>query len=215
MKPIRTHHLLERSNRLYVLLLHAYPYEFRHEYGAEMAEVFRTWSNARYRDHGVWGLLQVWHRTLGDWAVSALEEHTKEQGMNTLSSRELILHVKVLGWLYLSGHALMLLLGGGAYFFAMVLQDSTGAPLWWRAMALLLLLLITLLALTGMLAGYGLLMRRRWARILALVVGFLGLQNFPVGTAVGVYALWVLLQRSAADLFMPGTSMQAKEGFQG
>jgi hypothetical protein len=50
-------------------------------------------------------------------------------------------------------------------------------------------------------AGYGLLRRRAWGRILALVVGFLGLVDFPLGTAIGIYTFWVLLQDSAADYF--------------
>ena len=34
-----------------------------------------------------------------------------------------------------------------------------------------------------------------------MVVGFLGLVNFPLGTAIGIYTFWVLLQDSAADYF--------------
>lgn len=53
---------------------------------------------------------------------------------------------------------------------------------------------ITLLkAAAGFFAGWGLLQRESWARILALVVGFLALLNVPLGTALGIYTLWVLL----------------------
>jgi hypothetical protein len=48
-------------------------------------------------------------------------------------------------------------------------------------------------ALCGFIAGWGLLQREPWARILALVLGFIALFNIPLGTAVGVYTLWVLL----------------------
>jgi len=51
--------------------------------------------------------------------------------------------------------------------------------------------------LLGILAGWGLLERQGWARILAIVLAFLSLIHFPLGTALGVYTLWVLL---------PGTS---------
>jgi hypothetical protein len=51
----------------------------------------------------------------------------------------------------------------------------------------------------GFIAGWGLLQREPWARLLALVVGFLSLFNIPFGTAVGVYTMWVLL---------PGPSQQ-------
>lgn len=45
----------------------------------------------------------------------------------------------------------------------------------------------------GFFAGWGLLQREPWARILALVLAFISLFNIPFGTAVGVYTLWVLL----------------------
>jgi hypothetical protein len=45
----------------------------------------------------------------------------------------------------------------------------------------------------GFLAGWGLLQREPWARVVALVLGFISLFNVPFGTAVGVYTLWVLL----------------------
>ncbi len=48
-------------------------------------------------------------------------------------------------------------------------------------------------AVAGVIAGWGLLQREPWARILALVVGFIALLHVPLGTALGIYTLWVLL----------------------
>ncbi len=48
-------------------------------------------------------------------------------------------------------------------------------------------------AAVGFLAGWGLLQREAWGRILALVLAFISLFNVPFGTAIGVYTLWVLL----------------------
>ena len=48
------------------------------------------------------------------------------------------------------------------------------------------------LAVAGAIAGWGLLERRPWARVLAIVLGVLALFNFPQGTALGIYTLWVL-----------------------
>ena len=48
-------------------------------------------------------------------------------------------------------------------------------------------------AAVGILAGWGLLERRPWARTLAIVVAFINLLDMPFGTALGVYTLWVLL----------------------
>jgi hypothetical protein len=46
---------------------------------------------------------------------------------------------------------------------------------------------------------WGLFERRSWARILALVLGFLALLRFPFGTALGIYTLWVLLPGAAGQ----------------
>ena len=40
--------------------------------------------------------------------------------------------------------------------------------------------------------GYSLLTRRSWGRTLAIVAGVLTLFKFPMGTALGIYTLWVL-----------------------
>lgn len=45
----------------------------------------------------------------------------------------------------------------------------------------------------GVIAGWGLYERRSWARILAIVLAFLNLLHPPLGTAIGIYTLWVLL----------------------
>jgi hypothetical protein len=45
----------------------------------------------------------------------------------------------------------------------------------------------------GLIAGWGLLERYTWARMLAIVLAILSLFHVPFGTAVGIYTLWVLL----------------------
>jgi hypothetical protein len=43
--------------------------------------------------------------------------------------------------------------------------------------------------------------RRGWARIMALMLGSIDLLLLPYGTALGVYALWVLLSERGKALF--------------
>jgi hypothetical protein len=45
----------------------------------------------------------------------------------------------------------------------------------------------------GFFAGWGLLRREPWARMMTIVLAFLALFNIPFGTALGIYSLWVLL----------------------
>jgi hypothetical protein len=50
----------------------------------------------------------------------------------------------------------------------------------------------------GIAAGWGLMQKVPWARLLTLILAFLSLFNLPFGTALGVYSLWVLLPDEAA-----------------
>ena len=54
-------------------------------------------------------------------------------------------------------------------------------------------------AACGFMAGWGLMQREPWARVIALVLGFISLFNIPFGTAVGVYTLWVLLPAQSQE----------------
>ena len=52
----------------------------------------------------------------------------------------------------------------------------------------------TLLSIPGIIGGIGLLQHKRWARILMLIKSILDLLNIPIGTVIGVYTIWVLMQ---------------------
>jgi hypothetical protein len=60
-----------------------------------------------------------------------------------------------------------------------------------------------LLSAPGLIGGIYLLKRRPWARILVLVLGFLNLIEIPIGTALGIYTIWVLLKDETVNLFTP------------
>ncbi len=50
-----------------------------------------------------------------------------------------------------------------------------------------------------LLTGYALLTRQPWGRVLAIVFGILALIHLPLGTALGVYTLWVLAPGASAN----------------
>ena len=54
-------------------------------------------------------------------------------------------------------------------------------------------ILILVKAAFGFLAGWGLLRREPWARLLTIILSFLALFHIPLGTALGIYSLWVLM----------------------
>ena len=65
-------------------------------------------------------------------------------------------------------------------------------------------LVIIFFSSLGIIGGIGLFTYRPWARILVLIVSAINCLNVPVGTAKGVYSIWVLMQRETIDMFEPG-----------
>jgi glucan phosphoethanolaminetransferase (alkaline phosphatase superfamily) len=55
-----------------------------------------------------------------------------------------------------------------------------------------------LMAALAFVAGFSLLNRRPWGRMLAIVLAVLSLFKFPFGTALGIYTLWVLAPATSA-----------------
>jgi hypothetical protein len=126
--------------------------------------------------------------------------------MNQLNKHDLDLHVKILGWLYILGNAIFLVVGVTGFIFLTgigAVSGDTEAVKILGFIGTVGILFFGVLGLPGIVAGIGLLKRQPWGRLLALVVGFLGLAAFPIGTAVGIYAFWALLQNTANDYFTP------------
>jgi hypothetical protein len=124
--------------------------------------------------------------------------------VNQLSERDLQQHVTILGWLFVGVNAILLPFGLCGLVFFVGIGFVTADPTAFGVLGILGIvsaLFFTVLALPGLLAGYGLLKTQKWGQILAIILGILNLANFPVGTALGVYALFVLFQDSATSYF--------------
>ena len=124
--------------------------------------------------------------------------------MDYFDHEDMNIHVPLLGWLYIAGHAIFLLLGICGLLLLSGIGGITGDPVANRILTLIGTfgaVFFTLLSLPGLLAGFGLIKREPWARILALVIAFLNLVNFPLGTVLGIYAFFVLLQKEASEYF--------------
>ncbi len=113
-------------------------------------------------------------------------------------------HVKILGWLHIILSGLMIPIA----IFVFLILAGTGVFSGDADAAVILPIIgvavsgfLIVLAIPGILGGWGLLKRKSWARLVALIIGCLNLLSFPFGTALGVYTLWVLLQDGASDYF--------------
>jgi hypothetical protein len=58
-----------------------------------------------------------------------------------------------------------------------------------------------ILAAGGVCVGLGLTQKAPWARTAAIVLGVLALFHPPLGTALGVYSLWVLVGDEGGDQY--------------
>ncbi len=64
-----------------------------------------------------------------------------------------------------------------------------------------LIVMFVVLSIPGIIAGMGLFKRKEWARILTLILSVLHLLSFPIGTAVGIYSIWALVQPENVEAF--------------
>ena len=124
------------------------------------------------------------------------------------------LHVKILAVFHLVfgvlglivALAVLLIFGAAAGVAGVAAVKEPDA---WIAMPILgivgsaLLLVVLTLSILGIITKLGLLKFRPWARILGIVLSVVGLINFPFGTVLGIYGLWVLLSRETERLFTP------------
>jgi hypothetical protein len=126
------------------------------------------------------------------------------KGGLAMNERDWELHINILGWLYMLSSALFLVIGLVALLFMAGIGLATQYPIAFQILGVVGLsgaLFFALLSLPGLAAGYGLLKRYPWARVLALIVAFFNLANFPIGSAIGVYTFVVLLQSGIGEQF--------------
>ena len=116
----------------------------------------------------------------------------------------MLTHVKVLAWLHIiyglfTACIAILVFGGmlvGSMFSGSLMGMIGGSIL-----GGFLGIFLGARGALSLVAGWGLLTLRPWARILTIVLGILSLFSFPFGTILGVYTLWVLFSSDGAALF--------------
>jgi hypothetical protein len=115
-------------------------------------------------------------------------------------------HVRMVGILWMAYSALHAVGGIAVLVVAQVVFGHAfhnGPPpevsFWLRPLLTVVGWLLLAKSTAGFFAGWGLLQREEWARTVALVMGFIALLNVPLGTALGIYTLWVLLPARSDD----------------
>lgn len=123
-------------------------------------------------------------KRIGD-PVSAVAQSRLERHLHILG----ILWI-ALGTLFAIPAAALLAFGTGIH---VILHRQVFLPFFWPVLLALAAGTFLILAAGGICVGVGLMHRRPWARVAAILLGVLALFHPPFGTALGIYTLWVLL----------------------
>lgn len=113
-------------------------------------------------------------------------------------------HVQIVGILHIALGVLGLMIGGFVFFAVVgsgMLSGDYEAMFITSTVGTAIAVFFAVCSLPGLIGGIYLLKRANWARILIIIVSVLSLLNLPVGTAVGIYSLWVLLNDETTRLF--------------
>jgi len=123
-------------------------------------------------------------------------------------------HIQVLGILHivyssialLSGATVFLLFLGTGVFVGHLDEVQTApvnVPAIMFTVGAVIAIILVVVSVPGIVGGIGLLKRREWARILVIVIGFIDLLHIPLGTLLGIYTIWALMNDEAIKLFSP------------
>jgi len=145
----------------------------------------------------------------GNTAIDAMPNPTAPPYLPQPAGR-VTSHVRIVGICWIAFSAIYLVRGGGRLLGARLVRVighswSDESPLAWPAAHILHSLLWTVglvsvvLAVAGFVVGFGLLEHRAWARSLAIVLAVIALLSPILGTALGIYTLWVLLPEQAGQ----------------
>jgi hypothetical protein len=121
------------------------------------------------------------------------------------TKRNMRQHVSFVGALHI-GFGLLGIAGALAIFFGFqfLFQLVEDEPIAQNVLSFIgnsLGLILLFISLLGVIGGIGLFSYKPWSRILVMIVSALNCLNVPVGTAKGIYSLWVLMQPETIDLF--------------
>lgn len=111
-------------------------------------------------------------------------------------------HLQLLGIFWIAYSAITILGGVAVVIIGNALfgpAGHLGAPAFLQPLLTAVGVFLIVKSALGIAAGWGLLQRESWARILTLVLGFIALIHIPLGTALGIYTMWVLLAPGADE----------------
>ncbi len=113
-------------------------------------------------------------------------------------------HIKIVGIINIV-FGVLGLMAAGIVFIAVagggILSGDSEAIMITSIVAVSVSGIIAVFSIPELIAGWAILKMKSWGRILGVVIAILDLINIPIGTAFGIYALWVLMNEETEQLF--------------
>ncbi len=107
-------------------------------------------------------------------------------------------HVKLVGILWIA-YAVFHALGGLVLLIIAntIFGPASDHPAFLRPLLSAVAVFLLVKAVGSFAAAFGLFERQSWGRTLSLIMAVVALINVPLGTALGIYTLWVLMSPQA------------------
>jgi len=122
-------------------------------------------------------------------------------------------HVKIVSILNII-NGFIAILGGVICFLALAgigwMTNDAVATTILKVVGFIIGSIFILIGLPGVIGGFQLLKQKESGRILTLISGFINLVNFPIGTALGVYTIWVLFHDDIGSVIPNAKSAPVK-----
>ena len=137
----------------------------------------------------------------------------KHCGKNQRQPQDMEKHINILGTLFLALSALMIIAGFAVNYFIPMAGEISGDSTAMRITSIIgqsIGTFLFFLASPGFICGYGLLTKKPWSRVFGIVLSCFSLLSIPIGTAIGIYGLWILFKDEAIDLLSPKESVNAE-----
>ncbi len=159
--------------------------------------------------------VQPQHRFCGSCGAAQPETAAPARKVRTPESMQV--HVKILAWLLVGSGVLMGMLSTMVLLAGRILEfvdfGFTGVEMDLGVFltSIISLVAISMVVVSGLTAaaGVGLLYYQTWGRVMAIIAAVFMLFKFPVGTAIGIYAFWVLLSAEGREHYRIRSALTA------
>ena len=125
------------------------------------------------------------------------------------ATRDMKMHLTIVAWLFIGSGVLMGLIALTVIFAGQIVQHipnppadmPAGIPQFIGWLTAMIGLGVTAIGAGVAAAGIGLLQHQDWGRVLTTIMSVLLLFHFPIGTAIGIYAFWVLFSIEGREYY--------------